>query len=114
MAEALIIELTHERSLVPPVPILYDLDTAAMLCGMSRRELRDFLRSHPGEFSYRKNRFTHQRFLTGGDIQRIRELTIVEEPVTDYDERAKNLPSVQKRLVDAGFAIGGGDSQGPS
>lgn len=106
LAEALIIELTNAHVAVPPVPLLYDLDTAGMLLGMSRRELRKWLIEQHGRYQYKVNKVTKQRFLTGEDVQAIRkELIVVETP--DYDARAKNLSSVQKCLAPAGTGESG-------
>ena len=110
LCEALIAALAHERFQVPPIDPVYDLDTAATLLGMSRRKLMEYLRQQQGRYRYKVNAFTNQRFLVGKDIQDIREALITDEPA-DYDARAKNLPSVQRRLSGAGLA-GGGDLEG--
>lgn len=86
-------------------PVENDLDTAAMFCGMSRRVLRGFLRANGDKFTYSRNRLTLQRFLTGDDIRLIRDLTIEQEPTTDYDTRARNLPAIRERLKKAGLGV---------
>lgn len=106
LAQALIIELTNAEYSVPPVPLLYDLDTAGMLCGMTRTELRAFLRSQGRRFAYKTNKFTKQQFLSGEDIKVIRSLVIESESI-DYTTRAKNLPGVKARLARFGVGEGG-------
>lgn len=108
LCEGLLSALAHERTQLPPVEIPYDLNTAAMLCMMGRRQLLAYLREHPGEYVFKQNKFTKQCFLYGEDIKRIRE-AIVEQKDTGYSDRALRLPCVQKRLADAGFGKSGGE-----
>ena len=110
LCEALITALDHERFQVPPVPLLYDLDTSAMLCGMSRKHLRDYLRRHPNGTSYTVNNLTRQEFLKGDDIKRIHSELTHEQPCDQYNKQAINLPCVQKRLAKTGAETGGDHS----
>ena len=114
LAEALIAELAHEHAEVPPVPIPYDLDTAAMLLGVSRRKLMPYLQQNPGKYTYKVNKLTRQRLLYGEDIKRLHEELIEQRPTDAYDPRAKNIPAVKRRLASVGLATGGSDEAGTS
>jgi hypothetical protein len=102
LLDALIIELAHERAAVPPVPLLFDLDTAAMFLGMGRNILIEFCKTLP-DFTYKKNQLTKQRFLTGEDIQRIRKLVITDESTqSSSPEKRKKLPAIKQELEELG------------
>ena len=108
LCEALIMALTHERAAVPPVDIPYDLDTAAMLCTFSRRQLLDYLRRNRSRYKIKVNKITKQSFLLGDDIKQIRS-EVIDEQAPNYSANARKLPCVQRILAANGPAEGGGD-----